>query len=83
MSNQQILWFLKMYDKSGDFPISTHELEGIQVRDLQQLFDEPPDDPMYETYRITDSQVEWLQNFTGIKINLQLYDYFVECEAIN
>jgi len=73
-------FFLKMYKKSSDLPERACELR-IAVKDLQTLFAEPPSNPMYDCYPVSDSQKAALEALTGEKILLSAYDYFVECEA--
>ena len=81
METKQPLWFLKKYEKSGDYPVHVYKLENVRVEDLQRMFNEPSHNPMYDCYPVTESQAEWLQDFIKDKIDLQSYDYYIECEV--
>ncbi len=64
-------------DLVGEGPI-----EGLSLADLQELFGFPADEPMYDSCPVTAKQVGPLSKATGISINLQRYDYFVDADAI-
>lgn len=73
--------FLRAYEKEGDNLVGEHRLEGISIIELQSMFGEPSDSPMYECYPVTTNQLERLQNVIKAPLDLQAYDYFVECDA--
>lgn len=81
MKTQRPSWYLRAYEKSGDFPVFVYRLDNIKVEELQSLFSESSYNPMYDCYPVTESQVECLQGRIKHKIDLKLYDYYVECEA--
>ncbi len=70
---------LTTFEKHGDELISEHKLEGITLPELQALFNEPSDNPMYDCYPVTAAQVKRLQEAVlDHRIDLQKFDYFVE-----
>jgi hypothetical protein len=56
-------------------------IEDLSLPELQQLFGVPRRDPMFDSFRVTGAQVEPLSRATGVSIDLQRYDYFVEADA--
>ena len=64
-------------DLAAEWPI-----EGLSLADLQELFSVASDDPMYDSFPVTEAQVEPLNRATGISIDLQRYDYFVDADAL-
>lgn len=73
--------FLRVYEKEGDGLVGEYRLEGVSLAELQSMFGEPSDSPMYECYPVTPDQLEKLQNIIKASLNLQAYDYFVESDA--
>jgi hypothetical protein len=62
--------------------VGEYELKGLNRAVLQHLFGESPNNPMYDCYPVSDLQAEYLQHLVNVSIDMQLYDYFVECDAI-
>lgn len=73
---------LRWFEKKGDKYIGEEELAGIELTQLQILFGESLFNPMYECYPVTESHVQCLEQFIKEKIRLDLYSYFVECDAV-
>lgn len=70
---------LTQFEKGGKYPIAEYRLIRIELKELQDLFEESPEDPMYHSYEVvTDRQVRRLQQAAGIEIDRSRYDYFVE-----
>ncbi len=72
---------LRMYEKDGEKVVGEYELQGVNVAVLRQLFGESADNPMYDCYPVAGSQAEYFENIIKERIDAQLYDYFVECDA--
>ncbi len=73
--------FIRWYEKDGDRLIGEVELKGIKLLALQTLFGEVKSNPMYANYQIFPRQKPFLERFLGIPLQLDSYDYFVECSA--
>src|SRR2546423_465294 len=58
-------------DLVGEWPI-----EGLSLADIRELFAVSGDDHMYDSFPVTEKQVEPLRKATGVAIDLQRYDYF-------
>lgn len=71
---------LSWYEKSpGSAFVEQAKLEEISLCELQQLFNQPVENPMYECYPVQQQHVVVLSQYAGRKINLTEYEYFVEC----
>ncbi len=77
----KVIWVLQAYQKEGDAFVEEWPLRGISLGTLHSLFQQPQDDPMYDAYPIGEAQAGCLQAYTAHPIDLQAYDYFVECYA--
>ena len=74
---------VRWFEKRGDRLLGEIRLEQENLGELQKLFDIPSDNPMYECYLIeTEAQVRYFQDILRLKIDTQLYDYFLECDAM-
>jgi hypothetical protein len=50
---------------------------AVPLAELQQLFGIGPDDPMYDMHPVRPEHVATLEQWTGQRICLDSYDYFV------
>ena len=74
----QVIRELTWYEKDGDLLVGESILTGINLITLKQLFGLLPDDPMAYVYPVNESHIDYLQEFTSHKINLNKYDYFLD-----
>ena len=77
----KVVWVLQAYQKEGDAFVAEWPLKDISINTLHNLFQQPQDDPMYDSYPVSKQQLKALQSHTDHPIDLQKYDYFVECYA--
>jgi hypothetical protein len=73
------------FKKSADQPLWVRPLVGARLGELRKLFHVPGNDPMYVSYPVTDQLVadrlsRWIGS--GRPMDLDRYDYFLECETI-
>ncbi len=69
---------LSWYEKYGDEFIGECTLEDMSLTELQNLFEQQSDDPMIHCYPVLPSHLDYLQKFVKHRIDLKLFDYFVE-----
>lgn len=81
LQQPHIQWILSAYKKQADQPSSEQPLPGINAATLQSFFGQPQDNPMYDVYPVSKEQANQLQAYVEQPIDLQTYDYFVECSA--
>ena len=81
----QLLRTLAYYPKEGgdDFLAGEYPLNGIDLAALQALFDVPSEDPMYDCWEVGPEHAKVLQRHVEGRIDLDRYDYFVECSDIS
>jgi hypothetical protein len=81
MSQRRLVRMLSVYEKDGEERIlKQYELANIDLAELQRLFSEPEDEPMYDSYIVqTKAQAEFLNQFIDATIDVNRYDFFVEC----
>lgn len=72
-----LVWF----DKTLNTQIGEERIYKVDVTELHRLFDvDDVDVDVIFAYPLTeDEQVSYLQSFVRHKINIQNYDYFIDC----
>lgn len=69
------------FDKRTEELIKEIPFVGITLRDLQEIFGMPEDDEMIEVFDITPRHAQRLQKFLPEPLELDKYDYQLECYA--
>ena len=82
MSESNTRRYLRWYVKVGDAAIGDEDLEGINLKELQCLFNVPSDNPMYDCWEVNNEHLRVLQSHVRHSIDLGKFDYFVEASAI-
>jgi len=70
------------FDKRTEELVGEYPLVGIDLPTLQALFRVEPEDPMYDVWAVGPAEAALLRNHVIGNIDLERYDYFVECSAI-
>jgi glycyl-tRNA synthetase alpha subunit len=78
--NYKLVRSLRWYKKQGDVLVGQKILDSISLSDLQEIFGEPENDLMIENYQVTEDEAKHLQRKLNQPIELNSYDYFLECE---
>ena len=73
--------YLQWYDKKTEFSAGQEDLNGIGLEQLQELFNVPPGDPMYDCWEAKEEHLKKLQKHVGHTINLDKYSYYVESSS--
>lgn len=79
---RQIVRVLRWYEKSGDRLVGETPLPQLPLAELQMLFGESEDNPMYDCYPVQAAQALKLQPTIAKKLDLASYNYFLECDAV-
>ena len=76
--------WLRWYQRDGEEFVGEIKLEGLTVSQLEQVFTHFNDDPlMYYCYPVeTNKQVEFIATWGKIELDLDSYEYFLECNAV-
>jgi hypothetical protein len=64
----------------GDALVGEWPIRGLGLPELQELFGETNE--MYDSYPVRQAQVAALERATGITLDLDRYDYFVDADAV-
>ncbi len=77
-----VIRVLRWYEKEGDRLIGEAVLDALKLTELQQLFQESTDNLMVDSYPVSVAQVERLQREVAAPIDINAYDYYLECDAV-
>lgn len=82
--NKKTQIIIQWFDKDSDALVGESRLrEDVDFRKLQDIFNVPEDDPMYDCYPIiTSEQIKYIEEVTRHRLDLCSYDYFLECNFI-
>jgi hypothetical protein len=72
---------LSYYRKKSDSPAGEYPLTNVTMESLRTLFGVSSDNPMFDVYPVGPEQVPLLQEVLRRPLDLDRYDYFVECHA--
>ena len=76
-----VIHFLGGYEKKGDNLEIEIALKGISLKKLQEIFNRPNDDSMYDCYPVSYKEKTILELYAEETIDLEKYDFFLECYA--
>ncbi len=78
----EIVRVLRWYDKSEEHLVDECTLKGISVHELQIIFCEDEENPMYDCYSVETKQACEIKKYCDVEFNFSKYDYFVESYSI-
>ncbi len=83
LDNYKVARCLRWYKRDGEELVREIRLEGLTVSQLEQVFTQFNDDPlMYYCYPVeTNKQLEFITTWKNIELDLDSYEYFLECNA--
>jgi len=76
-TNRYIQW----YDKVTERAVGSEELKEIELADLQNIFNVPTENPMYDSWEVEEKHIETLKKYLSHSLDLSLYDYFIEASS--
>jgi predicted transcriptional regulator len=70
---------LSYFDKITEKCIGKVSIPEVELRQIQKLWNEPEDEPMVDCYPLnTKEQIVFFEKIISAKLNLDVYDYFLE-----
>lgn len=75
-----VYFLIVRYLKDEDWPDSTTDVTEVGGEAFGELLGEPPDQ-LVHVYPLKQEHAERVQQLTGIALDLEKYDYFLETEA--
>jgi len=70
---------LKYFDKQYFEFVGEIELLDVQDRYLKKIFGLDDQDPLLQSYSVTVKQKKYMERLSGLEIDLDKYNYFMEC----
>lgn len=75
---KQLVHHIRFFDKKSFDFVGEVEMIEISEKYLRKLFKLKKNDPVLLSYAITPRQKKYMEKLSGLKINLDKYDYFME-----
>ena len=70
---------LKYFDKETFEFVDEISLVDIKDKYLKKIFELEDRDPLLQSYLVTAKQKKYMERLSGLEIDLDQYDYFMEC----
>ena len=67
------------FDKQTERLVKEILLLGVPLKRLQEIFGEPEEDLMYESYRLDADKARMLQPYAMEQIDIKRYDCYLDC----
>ncbi|WP_444997597.1 DUF7683 domain-containing protein [Aliikangiella sp. IMCC44359] len=74
---------VRYFDRETCEFVGQKKLIPVNEDYLRKIFELDVGNPMLFSYPVNRSQQEFIERFTGLKMNLQKYQYFLECDFQN
>lgn len=72
---------IRFFEKTSDKYVGEIELPEIELSELQKLFNEDRENPMYDCYPITTNEHTFFIQFLDKPLELDKYNYFLEADT--
>lgn len=69
---------LAAYDKKTEKHICDYELTSFRIKEVQKVFNQPPNDPMYYCYHVTENEAPYFRKKYGRRFYFKKRQYFLE-----
>lgn len=77
-----VSWVIDVFDEATEQLIEEYELRGVTVEDLRRIFEQPPDEPMYDSFRADQIKINSLIQFLDRPLVQRAgYSYFLQCHS--
>jgi hypothetical protein len=70
------------YEKNGDRLMHEFLLKDASLSELQDLFEEPRQHLMVDSYPIANIHSAYFQQHLKVVLDFDQFDYFLECDAV-
>ncbi len=71
---------IRFFDKDNCEFIGQQPMLPVNEDYLRKVFGVKDNNPMLFSYRITEKQQVFIERYTGLKLNLNRFEYFMECD---
>ena len=81
-ANQRLAWTIDVFDEATERLLEEHALQGVTVEKLREIFGQPNDEPMVDSFRISEAQAQALQPYLSKPLKISAgRSYFLECHS--
>jgi hypothetical protein len=81
-ANQRLAWTIDVFDEATERLVEEHQLEGVTVEKLREIFGQPDHEPMVDSFRVSEAQAKALQPYLGKPLQVSPgRSYFLECHS--
>jgi hypothetical protein len=81
-ASQPVTRWLRWFELEGDRLVGETPLIRPSLSELRAIFGVGPSDPMFESYAVRAQDVQSVQRLVAEQIDLSLFAYFIEADAI-
>jgi hypothetical protein len=68
---------IEVYSIETEEFVREHQLPRVELVELQRLWGQPEDDPMFEMFEVTDAQRPFVEAALGSALDLDAHSYFL------
>ncbi len=72
---------IRYFDKTTEDFVGEITLPELPLDKLQILFGVDAKNPMYDSFLITEKEVDFIKNYHDIKFELDRFDYFLDYDS--
>ena len=81
-ANQRLAWTIDVFDEATERLVEEYQLEGVTVEKLREIFGQPDDEPMVDSFRVSEAQAKALQPYLSKPLQVSPgRSYFLECHS--
>ena len=79
-ANNRMVWTIDVFDDATEQLVEEHALAGIAEEQLREMFGQPANARMVDSFRVSDAQARLLQSYLRSPLHLRPgRSYFLEC----
>ena len=83
-ANERLAWTIDVFDEATERLVEEHELAGVTVEKLREIFGQPESEPMVDSFRVSEAQAHALQPFLSNPLQIASgRSYFLQCHSTN
>lgn len=80
---ERVVRVIEAFGKLSEELVEEISLSEVPLETLQEIFDVPKEDPMYDCWVIDESKYSLLRPYVGKPLDLNKFDYFLTCCAVD
>ncbi|MBK1879690.1 DUF7683 domain-containing protein [Pelagicoccus mobilis] len=82
MQSPEVTRLIRWFENDGsDTLVGEAPLSGPTLSELQELFEVPTDDPMYDCFPVAEKHRVFIESHASLSLDFDRFDYFLEADA--